>query len=134
LESGNIFKEEKIDFTQRRMNALLIGRRCVLSGQQATNAAGHNLLQIASFSKYISKSRTKRLPLTTKRAGKGFYKGNGARKEGLISSKARFTPVAEMITELVVPDLTNFKLKAYVGPGAKRHIIEKNVNLKINPF
>lgn len=43
--------------------------------------------QMASFSKYISKSRTKRLPLTTKRAGKGFYKGNGARKEGVINSK-----------------------------------------------
>jgi len=43
--------------------------------------------QIAHFSKYISKSRTKRLPLTTKRAGKGYYKGNGSRKEGVISSK-----------------------------------------------
>jgi hypothetical protein len=43
--------------------------------------------QVSNFSKYISKSRTKRLPLTTKRAGKGFYKGNGARKEGYITSK-----------------------------------------------
>ncbi len=94
----------------------------------AQNSA--NLLtQTASFSKYISKSRTKRLPLTTKKAGKGFYKGNGARKEGHISSKARFTYDPEMMTELVVPDLTNFKLKAYVGPGAKRHVIEKDVVL-----
>lgn len=30
----------------------------------------------------------------------------------------------EMCTELVVPDLTGFKLKAYVGPGALRHFIE----------
>lgn len=43
--------------------------------------------QVSHFSKYISKSRTKRLPLTTKRAGKGFYKGNGARKEGYINSR-----------------------------------------------
>ena len=39
------------------------------------------------MSKYISKARTKRLPLTAKRVGKGFYKGNGARKEGRITSK-----------------------------------------------
>ena len=43
--------------------------------------------QVASFSKYISKARTKRLPLTTKKAGKGYYKGNGARKEGVLDSK-----------------------------------------------
>ena len=69
-----------------------------------------------------SKARKKRLPLTTKRAGKGFYKGNGARKEGTINSKARFTYDPEMVTELVVPDLEGFMLKAYVGPGAKRGI------------
>jgi len=98
-------------------------------------SSSHNLLtQTASFSKYISKSRTKRLPLTTKRAGKGFYKGNGARKEGTISSKARFTYVPEMITELVVPDLTGFTLKPYVGPGAKRHVIEHNVVLNASPL
>ena len=44
-------------------------------------------IQIAEFSKYISKSRTKRLPLTTKRVGKGYNKGNGARKEGVLDSK-----------------------------------------------
>ncbi len=39
------------------------------------------------FSKYISKSRTKRLPLTAKRAGKGYTKGYGARKGGYVNSK-----------------------------------------------
>jgi len=38
--------------------------------------------QAVYFSKYISKSRTKRLPLNTKRVGKGYKKGYGARKEG----------------------------------------------------
>ena len=33
----------------------------------------------------------------------------------------RFILDRELCTELVVPDLTNFKLKAYVGPGALRH-------------
>ena len=39
------------------------------------------------FSKYISKSRTKRLPLTSKKAGKGYNKGYGARKGGYVNSK-----------------------------------------------
>ena len=85
--------------------------------------------QSRAFSKYISNARKKRLPLTTKRAHKGFYKGNGARKEGTVSSKARFTYDTEMVTELVVPELEGFKLKAYVGPGAKRHVIEPKPDL-----
>ena len=44
---------------------------------------------VCNFSKYISKSRTKRLPLTTKRAGKGYKKGNGARTEGKLNSKGK---------------------------------------------
>lgn len=129
------------------MNALIIGcsRHCmagargvpaaVVHGNMATANSLNMNIQVASFSKYISKSRTKRLPLTTKRVGKGFYKGNGARKEGTISSRARFTYVPEMMTELVIPaDFKNFKLKPYVGPGAKRHVIEKHVNLNVNPF
>jgi len=69
--------------------------------------------QISLFSKYISKSRTKRMPLNTsilhfltlewnycyenfnlkyfiiaiERAGKGYKKGYGGRKEGFLSSK-----------------------------------------------
>jgi hypothetical protein len=46
-------------------------------------------IQTAEFSKYISKSRTKRLPLTTKRVAKGYNKGNGARKEGVLDSKGK---------------------------------------------
>ena len=43
--------------------------------------------QVADFSKFIPKARAKRLPLTTKRAGKGYYKGNRTRKEGFLTSK-----------------------------------------------
>ena len=88
-------------------------------------------MQKMQFSKYISNARKKRLPLTTKRAGKGYYKGNGARKEGVINSKARFIQDKEMLTTLVVPDLTGFNLKAYVGPGAKRHVYEKSPDLTV---
>lgn len=38
------------------------------------------------FSKYIGNARAKRQPLNTKRAGKGYKKGYGARKEGKLSS------------------------------------------------
>mmetsp|Transcript_21651 Transcript_21651/g.31512 ORF Transcript_21651/g.31512 Transcript_21651/m.31512 type:complete len:109 (-) Transcript_21651:117-443(-) len=82
--------------------------------------------QVAHFSKYISKSRAKRLPLNTKRAGKGYKKGYGARKEGYLTSKAKFVAVPSMRTELVVPDLTNFKLRPYVAPGTKRNITDIN--------
>jgi hypothetical protein len=80
--------------------------------------------QTAEFSKYLSKARTKRLPLTTKRAGKGYYKGNRSRKEGFITSKAKFIKVHDMCTELVVPDFSNFTLKPYVAVEARRHKID----------
>lgn len=67
-------------------------------------------LQIANFSKYMSKSRAKHLPLNTKRAGKGYKKGYGARTEGRITSIGRFVSIPEKRTELVVPDLTDFKV------------------------
>lgn len=112
-----------------------------------------NVIQVAQFSKYISKSRTKRLALTTKRAGKGYYKGNRCRREGTHTSKGCFSIEhvyscifiilwkfeniggfimnKELITELVVPDLTGFKLKAYVAYGAKRNIIDANVQVQV---
>jgi hypothetical protein len=65
--------------------------------------------QIRSFaSKYISKSAKKRIPLTTKRAGKGYYKGKGATKEGRLTSKGRFIADPKKKLELVVPDLEGF--------------------------
>jgi large subunit ribosomal protein L41 len=62
------------------------------------------------MSKYLSKAATKRLPLTSKRARKGYYKGNGATKEGHITSKGRFIVDRSKQLELIVPDLTNFKV------------------------
>ena len=67
-------------------------------------------LQSRFFSKYLSKSATKRLPLTTKRAGKGYYKGNGCRSEGRHTSKGGYVMDKSKMLELVVPDLTGFKV------------------------
>ena len=72
------------------------------------------------ISKYISKSAKKRMPMTTKRAGKGFYKGNRSTKEGVINSKGRFIANPLRRLELVVPDLEGFPLKPYVSRSASK--------------
>jgi len=38
------------------------------------------------LSKYLSKAAKKRLPLSPKRAGKGFYKGNNCASTGRVNS------------------------------------------------
>lgn len=72
------------------------------------------------MSKYLSKSAKKRIPLNTKRVGKGFYKGNGCTKEGRITRKAKFMVDPLKQLELVVPDLTGFRLKPYIAGTASR--------------
>jgi large subunit ribosomal protein L41 len=71
--------------------------------------------QQARGSKYLSRSAKKRLVLTTKRAGKGFYKGKGSTKEGYLTSKGRFVVDRLRRLELVVPDLTGFKVRFVLG-------------------
>lgn len=66
------------------------------------------------MSKYLSKARTKRLPLNSKRGNKNFYKGKGCTNEGRLTSKGRFLVDPKRRLELMVPDLTGFKLKPYV--------------------
>ena len=63
------------------------------------------------MSKYMSKAAKKRLTLSTKRVGKGFYKGNGATKEGRHTRKGKFIVEPHRQVELVVPDLTGFKVR-----------------------
>jgi hypothetical protein len=82
--------------------------------------------QVAHFSKYLSKEGAKRKPLNTKKMGKGYKKGYGARMEGRISSKGTFITMPEKQTELIVPDLTGFPLKPYVAHNVKRNIREMN--------
>ena len=67
---------------------------------------------VRHFSKYLSRSAAKRIPLTTKRAKKGFYKGKGATTEGRITSTGKFIVDWSRRLELVVPDLTGFKVSA----------------------
>ncbi|OEU16686.1 hypothetical protein FRACYDRAFT_275431 [Fragilariopsis cylindrus CCMP1102] len=60
------------------------------------------------------------MPLTTKRAGKGFYKGKGGTKEGRLNSKAKFITDPRKQVELIVPDLEGFTLKAYIARTASK--------------
>ena len=68
-------------------------------------------LQTRSMSKYLSKAAAKRRPLTTKRAKKGYYKGKGCTTEGSFRGTAgRFVMDRSRMLELVIPDLTGFKV------------------------
>ena len=76
------------------------------------------------MSKYLSKSAGKRLPLTSKRGNKNYYKGKGATKEGRLTSKGRFIVDKLKRLQLVVPDLTGFKLKPYIARTASKYAPE----------
>ena len=65
------------------------------------------------MSKYLSKAATKRLPLTTKKAGKGYYKGKGGTTEGHFGKGGRFVRDKTKMLELVVPNLEGFKVRTY---------------------
>ena len=76
------------------MNALLSrfpSRNTSILGSAVTIYHGLEafMIQKVSFSKYLSKSKTKRLPLNTKRIGNSYYKGNRCRKEGKLTSKGK---------------------------------------------
>ena len=73
------------------------------------------------FSKYLSKSATKRLPLTTKQATKqGFTKGKGSTKEGRLR-KGRFVVDPYKRLQVMVPrDLETFALKPYIAQSVSK--------------
>mmetsp|Transcript_22345 Transcript_22345/g.28906 ORF Transcript_22345/g.28906 Transcript_22345/m.28906 type:complete len:118 (+) Transcript_22345:70-423(+) len=65
--------------------------------------------------KFMSKTASKFVPLTSKRVKKGYYKGKGCRSTGRLTSKARFIVDPKKLVKVVVPDLTDFTLKPYVA-------------------
>mmetsp|Transcript_10125 Transcript_10125/g.20200 ORF Transcript_10125/g.20200 Transcript_10125/m.20200 type:complete len:141 (+) Transcript_10125:4656-5078(+) len=84
------------------------------------------------MSKYLSKSATKRLPLSPKRAKKGYYKGNGSTKEGYFGKGGKFVVDPSKRLELVVPDLTGFNLKPYVAQKVPRYPPELKREAKVS--
>lgn len=78
-------------------------------------------IQTRHMSKFMSKSAAKRAPLSTKHVRKGYYKGKGATKEGTFRGKAgRFVIDKERQVQLVIPDLTGFKLKPYIAKAVSK--------------
>jgi large subunit ribosomal protein L41 len=93
-----------------------IGKSFTSLLNQSSKAIQYQWNQTRHMSKYLPKSASKRLPLSTKHVRKGFYKGKGGTKEGTFRGKAgRFVLDKERMVELVVPDLTGFKLKPYIA-------------------
>ena len=95
-------------------------------GIRSTGLSSNNLQQQPFhetrrfMSKYLSKSATKRLPLNTKRAGKGYYKGKGGTSEGRLTSKGKFIADPLKKLQLIVPDLMDFPLKPYIARSVSK--------------
>lgn len=81
------------------------------------------------MSKYLSKSAAKRLPLTTKRAKKGYYKGKGGTSEGRLTSKGKFIADPLKKLNLIVPDMTGFTLKPYIAVTVSKTPPEKRTKV-----
>jgi len=101
------------------MNAIgkaapLLARRpaaAALTMELSQMPQNHQQKTTRCMSKYLSKAAAKRVPLNTKRAGKGYVKGKGGTKEGKLNSKGQFIVDPTKRLELVVPDLENFKVR-----------------------
>lgn len=103
-------------------------RRQLLGATGVTHCVRH-------FSKYFSRAQTKRQPLNTKWAKKGYVKGKGCRSTGWHTSKGKYIIDKRKVVELVVPDLTNFRLKPYVATTVRalQYPLAKNLLDKSHP-
>ncbi len=68
------------------------------------------------LSKYISRAGRKRIPLHRKHGDKSWYKGTGSAKTGHLNSLGRFRADPELLPNIVVPDLSGFKVSV-LGNG-----------------
>ena len=69
---------------------------------------------------------------TSKRGNKNFYKGRGGNKYGIPGPYGGF--VHRSFPNFEMPDLTGFKLKAYVMPGEgmiKANVLEEGAAAKL---
>ncbi|XP_007945177.1 39S ribosomal protein L41, mitochondrial [Orycteropus afer afer] len=72
---------------------------------------------------------------TSKRGPRTFYKGRGAKGTGVRAPGGKFVVIKEMVPELVVPDLSGFRLKPYVSyrvpAGAETPLTAKQLFLQV---
>lgn len=75
---------------------------------------------VRQMSKYFSKAQTKRQPLNAKWAKKGYVKGKRCRPTGRHTRKGKYIIEKKRLFEIVIPDLTGFKLKPYVAKNVRK--------------
>jgi len=69
----------------------------------------------------LGKAATKRKPLTSKKVGKGYYKGMGGTKEGWHTSLGRYVIDPARQLNIVAPESDpNFKLKPYIAQAVSK--------------
>ena len=71
---------------------------------------------------------------SSKRGNKNFYKSRGGNKYGIPGNKGGF--ILRAFPDFHMPDLADFKLKAYVMPGEgmiKPNVLEEGAAAKLNP-
>ncbi|KAF4366739.1 hypothetical protein CsatB_023886 [Cannabis sativa] len=71
---------------------------------------------ITGLGRIMRRKRTSSLDiLSSKRAPRDYYKGKNCKPTGFHTRKGGYVVVHEKLPNYVVPDLTDFKLKAYVS-------------------
>ncbi|XP_078172330.1 uncharacterized protein LOC144566239 [Carex rostrata] len=75
---------------------------------------------ITAIGRVMRKKRTSSLNiLTSKRGPRDYYKGKNCKPTGFHTRKGGYVIMDEKLPRYVVPDLTDFKLKAYVSQCAR---------------
>ncbi|KAF6152120.1 hypothetical protein GIB67_031442 [Kingdonia uniflora] len=71
---------------------------------------------ILGLGRSMRRKRTSSLSiLSSKRAPREYYKGKNCKSTGFFTRKGGYVVMEEKLPKYVVPDLTDFKLKAYVS-------------------
>jgi large subunit ribosomal protein L41 len=122
-----VFRGTSISSLTLNMGKLSIGSRLLDDIPASTSNPSQETRR--NMSKYLSKSATKRLPLNTKRAKKGYYKGKGSTSEGRLTSKGRFIADPLKKVQLIVPDLTGFPLKPYIAKTISKIPPENRIDI-----
>lgn len=77
-------------------------------------------LTLGSLGRSMRRKRLSSLDiLSSKRAPRDYYKGKNCKPTGFHTRKGGYVIVDEKLPRFVVPDLTDFKLKAYVSQCAR---------------
>ncbi|MEE6504812.1 hypothetical protein FKM82_005345 [Ascaphus truei] len=90
---------------------------------------------LANLARGIVRGADRMAETTGKRGPKSFHVSRGSKKAGYLTSSGKFVKVREMVPEIVVPDMTGFKLKPYVSykapPGTEEPMTAKILFMEV---